>query len=332
MGNELTCTSISGGGESSEERNAIIKVIEAESAAWLKGDVEEWKTFWVQKPHAQHVNARPVLGARILYGFEEIERYFAPMFKTIAEEGRPNRELRRENWRITIGSDMAWATFDQILPVDAKTAVASGLHNQMRVLEKENGTWRISAVFQVPNRYGYYSSPWVRVDGHRQIVDTGPGLLEAIEGRSPLRIIGNRVCGHSSVDTEKLQETITEADALVQKRRAHPPYPLVLNDPDGAPMPPCWITIADMMIVVLVHDEQLLSTAVENAGHVYGLTATQIRVADCIARGSDLSVTATKLQIRPNTVRTHVRRMFERMNVNSQPALVRALLSAAPPR
>jgi DNA-binding CsgD family transcriptional regulator len=86
-----------------------------------------------------------------------------------------------------------------------------------------------------------------------------------------------------------------------------------------------------MMIVILLHDDRLLGDAIARAGRVFGLTAAQIRVAEAIARGHDLSVTAKALQVRPNTVRTHVRRMFERTAVNSQAALVRRLLSVAPP-
>jgi DNA-binding CsgD family transcriptional regulator len=314
-----------------EDRERIVAVIEGESAAWLEGDIHKWKTYWVQSPRAQHVNARPFLGARILQGFDEIERYFTPIFAMIVEEGRPERELRRENWHITIGADIAWATFDQVLPVDSDTTIASGLHNQMRILEKIEGEWKIVAVFQIPNRYGYYTNPWVRVDGKCRVVDTGPALFEALDGRSAVRIVGNRLCGHSAIDTTTLCEAVRKADTCVQKRRARPAVPLVLSDPNGAPMTPCWVTVADMMIVILLHDDRLLGEAIARAGRVFGLTAAQIRVAEAIARGHDLSVTAKALQVRPNTVRTHVRRMFERTAVNSQPALVRKLLSVAPP-
>jgi DNA-binding CsgD family transcriptional regulator len=316
---------------SEHDRERIIAVIEGESAAWLEGDIEKWKTFWVQSPRAQHINASPFFGAITLYGFEEIERYFTPMFARIVEERREERDLRHANWRITIGANIAWATFEQILPVDRDTTIGSGLHNQMRILEQVEGDWKIVAVFQIPNRYGYYASPWVRVDGQCRVVDTGSGFFEALDGRCAVRIVGNRLCGHSAADTTALREAVSEADTFVQKRPWRLPVPLMLCDPDGAPMAPCWVTIADMMIVILLHDDRLLGNAIARAGRIFGLTAAQIRVAEAIARGHDLSATAKALQVRPNTVRTHVRRMFERTAVNSQPALVRKLLSVAPP-
>lgn len=324
---EITTTNLS----SSKDRDEIVRVIEAESKAWLKGDIKEWKTCWVQEPHAQHTNARPFLGVRLLHGFDEIERYFTPYFATIAEEGRSERDIKHSNWRINIGVDIAWVTFDQILPVDTQTIIASGKHNQMRILEKVDGVWKIAAVLQVPNRYGYYSSPWVRIDGKCRIVDIGPGLFEALEGAGPLKVVGNRLFGHSTADTEKLHEAVMQADTNLQDLCSRPPFPLVLSDPDGQPLPPCWVTIADMMIVILLYDDQLLINAVARAGEVFGLTAKQVCVAESIARGHNLSITARQLQVRPSTVRTHLRRMYERLNVKSQPALVRSLLSVSPP-
>ena len=55
-----------------DDRSAILAVIEEESAAWLRGDVVAWKACWVQDDHAQHINARPSVGARMLRGFDAI--------------------------------------------------------------------------------------------------------------------------------------------------------------------------------------------------------------------------------------------------------------------
>ena len=314
-----------------DERARIKAVIEAESAAWLKGDIEEWKSFWVQDGHVQHVNARPLLGLRALYGFDEMLRNFAPKLRQNVADESHRPEINNENWRISIGADMAWATFDQTLPVDSATSAVSGFHHEMRILEKVRGDWKIAAVFHMPNRYVHYTCPWVRVDGSCHVSETGPGLLEALEGRCALRIVGNRLCGNSAADTRRLREAVAEAENLSMQMCPRQPAPLVLGDNDGEPMTPCWISIADSMIVILLHDDRLLGNAIAKAGKVFGLTPAQMRVAEAIARGHDLTATAKALNVRPNTVRTHVRRMFERTAVKSQPALVSKLLSVAPP-
>jgi DNA-binding CsgD family transcriptional regulator len=107
--------------------------------------------------------------------------------------------------------------------------------------------------------------------------------------------------------------------------------PLVLNHSDDSSVSLAWVTVADMGVVVLLGDHGLMNSRISIAGAHFGLTPTQLRVAEAIARGMDLTSVARLLQVRPNTVRTHVRRMFQRLDVNSQPALIRALFEVEPP-
>lgn len=315
----------------SDDRSAILAVIEEESSAWIRGDVASWKACWVQDDHAQHINARPSVGARMLRGFDAIAAYMVPFIEGRADESRAVPAVEREDWRITIGKDMAWATFDQLVPMDAGPNAAPGRHNHLRILEKREGRWRIAAIFHIPNRIGYYTTPWVRVDRNGVILETGAQADDALRCHASLQRIGSRLCARSPADTEKLKEALAEADDLIQSKTGRPPVALVLQAEDLTSLSISWITIADMMTVVLLGDEQLLTSAIQHAGQVYGLSPKQLRVAEAIARGMSLSSTAEMLEVRPNTVRTHVRRMFERLNVTSQPALIRALLSTGPP-
>lgn len=315
----------------SDDHQEVVRVIEAETEAWLIGDIDEWKKYWKQTADAQHVSAWVSIGAQKLIGFEELERRYRPMLARIAKEHRPNTVLRNKNWRIVIGADMAWVTFDQILPIEPDTATASGLAHEMRVLQKLDGAWKIVGSVHVPNRYGYYLSPWVRVDKACRVVDTAPGLNEALDHHAALQIVGNRLCARSKADTSRLRNAVRTAAARIETPCDIPPTPLILTAEDGTALAPCWVTIADMMIVVLVHDDALLAENIARAGRAYHLSAKQVRVAELIAKGHDLSVCATKLGVQPSTVRTHVRRIFERVGVKSQPALVTALLSVASP-
>lgn len=314
------------------DRAEIIDVIEEESAAWYRGDVEGWRACWVQDERAQHMNARPKLGARLLYGFDAIETYFTPIFRSLSTERLLADDIRRENWRISIGTDMAWVTFDQLTPLSALSDAAPGRHNQMRVLEKAAGSWKIVAIFQIPNRIGYYQSPWVRVDRNARIIEMAPGADEALLCHGSLKVVGKRLCARRVPDNTKLREALAEADDQVRRLKARAPVALVLNGAEEDQISLCWVTIADMIIVVLIDDERLLTDSIAAAGVIYQLSAAQVRVAEAIARGNDLSVTARILGVQPSTVRTHVRRMFERVDVKSQPALIRALLSVDPPR
>ena len=74
------------GQDHTDDRAAIISVIEDESSAWLRGDVAAWKACWVQDDHAQHINARPSVGARMLRGFDGISAYMVPFIERRADE------------------------------------------------------------------------------------------------------------------------------------------------------------------------------------------------------------------------------------------------------
>ena len=314
-----------------DDRSAILAVIEEESAAWLRGDVVAWKACWVQDDHAQHINARPSVGARMLRGFDAISAYMVPFIEGRAAEASVAPTVQREDWRITIGNDMAWATFDQLVPMDAGPNAAPGRHNHLRILERHDGIWKIAAIFHIPNRIGYYTTPWVRVDRKGVILEAGAHADDALRNHPSLQQIGSRLSARRAADTEKLRDALAEADDLIQSKTGRPPVALVLQGEDLTSLSISWITIADMMTVVLLGDDRLLTSTIQRAGEVYGLSPKQLCVAEAIARGMDLSSTAELLGVRPNTVRTHVRRMFERLNVTSQPALIRALLSTGPP-
>jgi DNA-binding CsgD family transcriptional regulator len=314
-----------------DDRTAIISVIEEESSAWIRGDIAAWKACWVQDEHAQHINARPSVGARMLRGFDAIAAYMVPFIEDRAGEASAAPTVQREDWRITIGNDMAWATFDQLVPINAGPDAAPGRHNHLRILERRDGKWKIAAIFHIPNRIGYYATPWVRVDRNGVILEAGAQADDALRSHASLQKVGPRLCTRSATDTMKLRDALADADDLIQKRTGRPPVPLILQGEDLTSLSISWITIADMMTVVLLGDDRLLTSMIQRAGEVYGLSPKQLQVAEAIARGMDLSSTAEMLGVRPNTVRTHVRRMFKRLNVTSQPALIRALLSTGPP-
>ena len=315
-----------------QDRSEIIAVIEEETATWLRRDLAGWAACWLQNERAQHVNARPSVGARILVGFPEIYEHVRARMAQLSISGVRPEELRRQDWRISIGSDMAWVTYDQVIPLSAPSDTAPGRHNQMRILEKVSGEWKIAAIFHIPNHIGYYESPWVRVDRIGKIVESGAGADEALRHHKALKVVGQRVVGQRATDNRKLKEALREADEFICRKVGRRPIPLVLSDADDGSISLCWISIADMMIVILLDNEQLISRSIAQAGEIYRVSAAQMRVAEAIARGNDLNQVAKLLGVQPNTVRTHVKRMFERVGVNSQPALMRALLSVEPPR
>jgi len=166
------------------EHSAIRAVIREETAAWLRRDFAAWSDCWVRDERAQHVNARPSVGARRLVGFGAISDYFAKAMASLAPTSVVPEDVRYEDWRISVGGNMAWATYDQLVPLGSDPDAAPGRHNQLRILERHQGQWKIAGVFHVPNRIGYYRCPWVRVQANGKVIETGPGAAETFAGEA----------------------------------------------------------------------------------------------------------------------------------------------------
>jgi DNA-binding CsgD family transcriptional regulator len=67
------------------------------------------------------------------------------------------------------------------------------------------------------------------------------------------------------------------------------------------------------------------------SGIVFGLSPAQQRLARLLIDGHDLAAAAKDLPVSVNTARTQLQRIFDKTGVHTQSALVRVLLSIAPP-
>ena len=92
-----------------------------------------------------------------------------------------------------------------------------------------------------------------------------------------------------------------------------------------------WVTWSDGMIMVSFDDEEAILQRLEQARSRYGLSKTQVRLAALVMKGMDLGQAANNLGTSLNTVRTHLRRMYDKMKVHSQTTLVRVILSTSSP-
>ena len=75
-------------------------------------------------------------------------------------------------------------------------------------------------------------------------------------------------------------------------------------------------------------DEDRLEIA---AADLRSLSGPEARPRGLVIEGLSLPEIAERMSITANTARTHLNRVFEKTGVRTQPALVRVLLSSAPP-
>jgi DNA-binding CsgD family transcriptional regulator len=172
------------------------------------------------------------------------------------------------------------------------------------------------------------------------LIDAGGHVLFAnraaeaiIALRDGLTVVREGLRAALPADTARLQTLIAEtlrgaAGGTMRLTRPSLAEPFLLlvapahgnwHKPIG-PMPAAviFITAPDQAVAP---DLRLLAPA-------FDLTATEAKIAVSIAAGGGVPATARALRISPNTAHTHLRRIFRKLGVNDQVALVRVLMRA----
>jgi DNA-binding CsgD family transcriptional regulator len=81
-------------------------------------------------------------------------------------------------------------------------------------------------------------------------------------------------------------------------------------------------------VIFITALEQAVAPDLRVLAPAFDLTATEAKIALSIAAGGGMPATARALRISPNTVHTHLGRIFRKLGVNDQAALVRVLMRA----
>lgn len=134
-------------------------------------------------------------------------------------------------------------------------------------------------------------------------------------------------------DTARLQALIAEtlrgtAGGMMRLTRPSLAEPFLLLI---APAHGNWHSSIDPMpaaVIFITAPDRAVAPDLRLLASAFDLTPTEAKIAVSIAAGGGVPATARALRISPNTVHTHLRRIFRKLGVNDQPALVRVLTRA----
>ncbi len=188
-------------------------------------------------------------------------------------------------------------------------------------------------------------NPALLLDGKGRVTHANPAaevLLQAGDGLS-FSVDGSlQLSAALPAETSALSKALAQALAVATGAGDELGEPLRLSRPSGAapllilpvPLPPAafvmWELLEPSRVLVLIIDPgapaRAASAAIQNA---FGLTVAESRVAVLVASGLSGPQTATTLGLSPETVKTHLKRCFEKTGVHSQVGLAR-LLGALP--
>lgn len=323
------------------DHREIMSLIERETASYFAKDYETWCGCWVHAPYAQRFGWYMRGGKIVNRGWEAEASAMRSAMEAFPHPNRSNPELTRENFTIRIGDDMAWVSFEQIAPKTGDPFDVPGRQHELRILERHDGKWKIAGCFVIGSELEFVDSPLVSVDDKSRVLWMNKAASDEIASHRNLAIRHGILHALTRSSDQRLQASIRWAAGLKDYvshqvvGRSSPTrsgaLPVMLGDVDEGNADVCWVIAQSGMILVSFNDPRAIEQRLEAASVIYGITAAQRSLAAQIIAGRDLAQAAEHLGVSINTTRTHLRRMFDKTGVRSQPALVRVLLSVMSP-
>lgn len=318
-----------------EDRAAIVEVLHRNRIALWTHDFEAYASCFVHADYLTRWHASRHMGIFRREGWDDIAARIKTQFadKTLLIEQYAH-ETRIENLKLRIMGDMAWVTFDHAYPSIGQDHFYyyGGMSHEARVLERHNGVWLIAFLGVMHGSVGSHDTPILHVTADGTVTWQSPAAPAALEADDDLTIRSGRVRFRDSKADKKLQAALRWAagrDVGVLPKRGT--LPIVIEAGEGLPAKVYWVVAEGGQIIVCLHVPGIDEDRLEVAAGVFGLSPAQKDVAGLVVEGLSLRDIGERMAITANTARTHLDRVFEKTGVRTQQALVRVLLSSAPP-
>lgn len=133
-----------------KEKDAIKKVIETETSAFLNVNKGGWESTWLNVPYA-YWSYSDSTGTTYVEGFQEISKFFHEYFKTqtasrtidVAKRSEGDIKIEREWKEIRVYGNGAFTRHTQRV---SNKKINMDETSHIRVLEKKDGQWKIVCV------------------------------------------------------------------------------------------------------------------------------------------------------------------------------------------
>jgi hypothetical protein len=96
------------------DKNAILAVLRAETAAWLRRDFAALAQHWAQSPQTRLMTSFPHAGARVFEGWDAIAAHYRGGMERHPQTYDIDASIRWAKVNVVLGGDMAWVSYDQI--------------------------------------------------------------------------------------------------------------------------------------------------------------------------------------------------------------------------
>ncbi|MFK8035965.1 MAG: LuxR C-terminal-related transcriptional regulator [Hyphomicrobiales bacterium] len=307
-------------------------VLEADIASYLARDRESWEQCWVKDGRF-----RSFMECGTMQIARSYEDFRQNVFEAMDAEPEPVKaDVRLENLEIELNGTVAWATFEEMVESTSNPLAAPNHSHNFRLLEHSDGQWRIliHGCWAEPLRDT--DTPAIEVSADGQVLWLNNAAQSRLKSFRGLTISNGKLRASRRSWDAGLQNAISGAHNLTgfgEYNRAKSEgagevsFPVVLGENDDGALLLCWAKVADGRVYILFGSDRNLSKQIKIAQAIYGISKTQTEIIEHIAQGLDLTDAAVELGITKNTARTHLRRVYEKVDVSSQIELLRLLIS-----
>ena len=319
-----------------QQQEEVLAFLRSEHASYYRGDFEAFIDHWHHGPEVRRILSGPHVGTRVCCGWDELLPRFKEGFLQFPQDYDVENVLRWDNIQIEATADMAWVSYDQIVIEQTDGLHAAPFAHETKIIQRFNGAWKLVCVMVVAPGISRQDVPIIELDATGRVVSVNPLAQERLADHPGLMVSADRARARNRRFDPALQETIKHnKDRLATNlpRGFMNTMPAVVplgEDETGNPVF-CWIRSEQERIIISFDDAFLLRGRLETAVATFGLSPAQLNLAELLATGRDLASAAQQLGVSVNTVRTQVRRMFEKTQTHNQAALVSRLLNVQGP-
>ena len=319
-----------------DDEKAILEVLHAESAAFFRRDFEALAACWLQTPEARRIFSGSSTGTRVQSGWDAIAAGFKEGISLAPKSFDIDLYLDRQNIQLTAMGDMAWVHYDQVMMQKDKDFWSKPLQHEVKIFHRVGGAWKIACMILIaPSQTDdALSQIHIGLDGRVLYVSTA--AAEALADRAVLKISANRLHARNAEFEAGLQTRILAA--LDMLKTSLPPAVMnrglkatPLGEDDFGKPHYCWVFAGEDCVVVTFDDEPKMIERLELAADVFALSPAQTALLKMLADGGNIADAAEGLGVSVNTVRTQLRRIFEKTGARDQAELISMALKVDPP-
>lgn len=312
----------------------VLAAIVEETNAFRAGDFDRWCGAWLHDARTTETYASPEFGLNVIRGWDAVRVNMARVFANDLRCKAGERGYDIRNAEISVEGSTAWAVFDQRWwNPDGETYEDNF---ETRILERHDGAWKIVVSSVISARATFTPAGRIGVDADRRVIWQAPGAAKALKGHPGLTISHGILRARRPDWDKALGHVLEKASHYHGFFEAHDfaartgrPFrcPFVLGEDETGSVITAVVTVRDGVTYVDTDPAGEVADRLALAETVFGLSGAQARLAREIIAGHGLTAAATQLGITINTARTQLSRIYDKVGVNSQTALVRVLLS-----